>query len=92
MDSGSSTETTGKRGRRGSRGHSGDGLKSETAKPSVTYSIELLREFRGLSRGVYMVPVHIDTKMAESLILRGWARKKMPRIETKHAAGSPEAV
>lgn len=92
MDSGSSTGTTAKRGRRGSRGPSGDGTKSETDKPSAIYSIELLHEFRGLSRGDYMVPNHIDQKMAESLILRGWARKKMPKIETKHAAGRPETV
>jgi hypothetical protein len=85
MESGNFGETTEKRGRRGSRGHSGDGMKSEMEKPSLIYSINVLRDYNGVRQGVYTVPNHIDSDFAQKLIQKGFAVKVKPAMLHKYA-------
>jgi len=85
MESGSFGETIVKRGRRGSRGRSGDGTKSETETPSLTYSITVVREYNGIGPGTYTVPNHIDAAFAQKLIEKGFAVKAKPAMLHKYA-------
>ena len=64
-------------------------MKSETANPSATYSIRLLRNWAGHDfshdAGVYRIPSDMPQRRAEVALAKGIATKVLPLLHLKKA-------